>query len=245
MALRLKKASASFLMLGLAVMGCTWAAPANSALITGRAEGQWADDPEFPHLLGFFNTEDTFTLDYAFDETDFYCGMLSPEECEESLQSTKIWNLKSATFRFGSYVHHFNFGIPDPIFGEPTTSGLLVHTKKSDLIGNYAEVILSLVDDFPRPPRPYKRPAYAFLFGFIGGFDSDGNLLYGGGGRGKAYNPDLDEFGIASSTTRFRISDSLTDRHIAESVPTPAALPGLIGMGIAMLRKRNSNKAIE
>ena len=58
------------------------------------------------------------------------------------------------------------------------------------------------------------------------------SLLFGGGGDHKKTTAQKPQTQEVSSVTKTN----------AVQIPTPALLPGLIGMGIATIRKRNSIK---
>ncbi|MDX2241194.1 MAG: PTPA-CTERM sorting domain-containing protein [Leptolyngbyaceae cyanobacterium bins.302] len=196
---------------------------AQAAIVTGTVTGTW----DYDYVLGNVTVGDTFKATYTYDDAALTPYSYSDPGYYEYTGWTG--SLLSLIVESGTYSHTFDFA-----------SG-----------GSYIQF-----EDFDGDPGYYYSD-YRHFSVYGGDYDSTtevSNNFYAYKRVGKYFNGTPFESLYASlygydyvngSATNgvYTYKANFTPDPTAVPVPTPALLPGLIGMGVAALRKRKAEAA--
>lgn len=210
---------------------------AQAATVTGTISGTWVDGNGFSaYAQGLINLDDPFTATYSYDDTVF--SSQSSNSGPDYYQSSYTSPLLSLEFTSGAYSHTFDFtngGAGSLYFVEqayaPPTYGTAV-----------SQLFMQVDANDPTAPGQNSFTANRVR-------QQTNGVLSGGSYVGfYSRDPITDTYpAYAYTYSDANFSDDLTAKALptipATAVPTPALLPGLIGMGIAAFRKRKQEKA--
>ncbi len=190
---------------------------AQAAIVGGRVTGIWEANYE---QTGGLNIGDTFTADYTYDDSQvLITDNSSPGVTDLNIQAS----LLSLTVSSGGTIFQ-NF---NPVIG--IVGGTYVSSPRF----NYQLFGIS-ANDSGDPNKNYFNAANLLGDSPFGSLSIARSYVYNSvtGNRSGAYT--------GTATT---FSGAFPNPTPANSVPTPALLPGLIGVGVGLLRKRRESAA--
>jgi hypothetical protein len=206
-----------------------------AAIVTGTITGTWDY-----YVSGSFNLGDVFTAEYSYDDAAIVPYDLSNIDPSDPDVRNVGFNVPLSSLKVtvgSSYSHIFNFSDPSSSFSElvfqdfallppthiPSFSSKIVGVVAHDGFGKAdfnrfsAARYRDQEDGIPYPLFHSVDAGYASVDPSTGIYTSRGY------GSSRGYND-------------VTFSPDLT----ATAVPTPALLPGLMGLGIGVLRKRRA-----
>ena len=190
---------------------------AQAAIVGGRVSGTWQYDFDG---AGGFNVGDTFTADYTYDDANVTTTDSSNSYNSRYLTSTVP--LLSLILNSGSVTQTFDLStsISNYLYS--------LDIQQNPIYGQYEEKQNRIyVLDSSAPGQNYFTAQSSFGK-YVGGSPFANYYAQGG-----SYN----------FTTRTDVTGAYTYAPVtfsATAVPTPALLPGLIGLGVSVLRKRKA-----
>jgi hypothetical protein len=205
-----------------------YSTPTQAAIVGGKVSGVWSYDYDG---TGGFNVGDAFTAEYTYDsdsitETDYsYSGYYNAFQRTASLLSlvlksgsfSHIFDLDPSANKGSGIIQWYGFKSTSSSYGQADHEQPLISAYESSASGStslYA-YLTSGVDFFGNP----------FSSGYASAYSSD----YNTGEYFSAYGYNNIEFSGATPDPA--------------SIPTPALLPGLIGLGVSVLRRRKQADA--
>lgn len=213
-----KQLSLSFVAATISV-GVAQANAVQAAVVGGRVSGTWTGN--FTQTGGL-NIGDSFTADYTYDDSQVVTNDYSDPAVGTDIQTSV--NLLSLIVRSGGTIFQ--------TFNSLYTSSLYGYYSR-DLSGANESLTFNIsASDFGYPIANYFS-AYSKT--------TKTNGLYSPTSSASASFRDFNAGGVesgAKASSGVTFSGAFPSAAPASSVPTPALLPGLIGMGAGLLRKR-------
>lgn len=210
---------------------------AQAAIISGSISGTWDYNDAWEWTTNLINAGDTFTAHYTYDERQLFLTTTLDERGD----STGYWGyLLSLVVESGSYSHTFDFSDGGGSFsfskfvGNPT--GIRPYISK------YFSI--SAFNDFWDGTE--QRYNWFFATRYIGEY-YDNSSSWDSSRVNLVSYVYLDHVGLHQTYDDVYSNNVMFTPDPTSVIPTPALLPGLLGMGIAALRKRKSeaNQASE
>lgn len=223
----LKQVSISVATIALpTVVSALVSTPAQAAIISGQVTGTWDYDYDG---VGGFNVGDTFTADYTFDSS----SVTTTDYSDPTQYSRYFYSsvpLLSLVLNSGSISHSFDWSTGG--------YGVLVWDDLQSnpaYYGQYRYISTSLqAYDFSAPGYNYFS-AYSQV-----GRYSDGSPFAAFSAQAYSYDYSTGTYptnGLTDSQVNF-------STPAPTAIPTPALLPGLVGFGVGVLRKRKQAGAV-
>jgi len=190
---------------------------AQASIITGSVTGTW--DSNFGQGANA-NVGDAFTANYSYD--DAALTPFSGSAPGQYQASGYHGSLLSLMVNSGSYNHNFDL---------PNGSSTVSFENFTGLPGSFPSFNYFNVSAFD-----YSAPGYNNFFTYtVVGENADGTPL--NERFAKLYTQEEENLGYPNGVYTYN-NVKFTPDPTATAVPTPALLPGLIGMGVAAYRKR-------
>lgn len=194
---------------------------AQAAIVGGQVSGTWQYDFDG---VGGFNVGDTFTADYTYDDANVTTNDYSNSYYSRYLYSTV------------------------PLLSLVLTSGNVNQTF--DVSTGYGQLYWYDIQSNPIYGQYESKQTSIYAYNYLA---TRQNYFYTSNSIGKDYNgtPFTGSFAQAYSydnATYLYSSGAYTYAPVtfsATTVPTPALLPGLIGLGLGVLRKRRGQVVLE
>ncbi|PZV08680.1 MAG: hypothetical protein DCF32_04195 [Leptolyngbya sp.] len=203
----------------IATLGILTAPAAQAAIISGQVSGTWNSYVEG----GFFNISDAFTADYTYDSNSITTYDSSNANYSRYLYS--VAPLLSLVFKSGAITDVFPLDIGSiewyDVQANPDT-GSSYALKQINITAEYYDALEGRFFSVASTGQNPDGSPFSSSFARVSQIDGSSiETLY----FGEAYS------GVSIADTT--------------AVPTPALLPGLIGMGVAALRKRKGEALAE
>lgn len=201
---------------------------AEAAILSGQVSGTWDGDYDG---AGGFNPGDAFTADYTYNDSKITTIIdSSPYYYSE----VKVVPLLSLVFTSGNVSHTFDFSD----FSTSNSFGRLVWSDEQLYYSrNYRSKSTEIFGyDYSAPSNNH----FHFYAGSSWSYYTDSAPQPFTFAKAYSYNdPSYFPYGETYAEVIFSNPSPVT------AVPTPALLPGLIGLGLGVLRKRKAQAALE
>lgn len=208
----------------IATLGILTAPAAQAAIISGQVSGTW------DYTFAGFNVGDAFTADYTYDSDSITINDYSDGYYYDRYLASSA-PLLSLVLNSGAITYVFNL---DNVYVSGAISWFDVKYNPDDYVGDY-EFKQTYID-----ASGYSDPSYNLYEAFLGytttsqSYGTPYSDSYASAYQYDSASGNYPFYGSANSGVS--ISDTT-------AVPTPALLPGLIGMGVGVLRRRKQTKA--
>lgn len=225
--LNLKKISFSLATVALtATAGTLATTTAQAAIVGGQISGTWQYD--FDGEDGF-NVGDLFTADYTYD-SDSVTTIDYSDPTYYSRYLVRLVSLLSLAINSGPVSQAFDFSAGGYSYLE-----WLDFRGNPDIYGQYSYKGYSLnASDNSTVQNSFYASRYL-------GQNSDGSPLSNFFAQAHSYDSNTGNYPTGAYTYG---EITFSDPFLPTPVPTPAMLPGLIGLGVSALRRRKQLEAV-